>query len=339
MKVVILAGGPGTRLWPLSNSKRSKAFQAVIRGESMLQYTYRQLSKAIPRQDIYVQAPRELAEAVDEQIPSIDSPHIILNPAPRDTLPITLWVMNELGGDPDEPVLFKCVDQVIPDDKEDAFLASLTESIRRYDQKNPTLTLLCTKYQSFHPGNGYAVADSAKNIITFIEKPNQKTVEALAKDGAVCRNPYMLIASKRAFLDVLGKLDYPWAHTSERLLKAQGKEREQLFLDMELLSISDTIFQTSRDLKMGIIDYDFLDVGTYGALYQLNEKDPRNNVVIGNVILGEDCRNNFIVNQHAAPLVVDATNNSVVVQTSAGGLVISMKHADRIKEIHKEQFS
>jgi mannose-1-phosphate guanylyltransferase len=337
MKAVILAGGPGTRLWPVSNPQSSKAFQPVIRGESMLQYTYRQLRKVFRPQDLYIQAPRGLEAAIVEQLPGLDAQHIVLNPIPKDTLPITLWVMNELGSDPTEPILFRSVDQFIEDDQEGAFLSSLSDCIQRYDYKTPRITLLCTKYRSFHPGNGYVVADNAKNIITFVEKPTEEVVGELPKQGTLYRNPFMIIASKKAFLDVLEDLDYPWSRMGRQLLSATRQDREQLFLDMELLSIDYTIFETSHQLKMDEIDYDFLDVGTYRALYELNEKDISGNVVIGQVIVGKNCRNNFICNQNTQPLVVDSINDSVVAQTPAGSLVISMENADRIKEIHKKQ--
>lgn len=337
MKTVILAGGPGTRLWPLSNAERSKAFQPVIRGESMLQYTYRQLSKVIEPKDMYLQAPSALTREVLEQLPNITPQNLILNPKPKDTLPIILWVLSEYSEDPDEPVLIRCVDQYIPPEAEAGFLASLTTCIRRYDSTQSAITLLCTEYTRFHPGNGYVVADKSNTITSFIEKPDRKDVEALAKQATLYRNPFMVILSKNALLHALGKLDFPWARASEHFLQASRQKRKQLFLEMELLSISDTVFRHATDLKLAPIDYDFLDVGTYGALYELNDKDTQGNVVIGAVILGSDCHNSFIANQTNTPLVVESTNHQVVVQTSAGTLSISLEHADHIKDIYKKQ--
>jgi mannose-1-phosphate guanylyltransferase len=78
-------------------------------------------------------------------------------------------------------------------------------------------------------------------------------------------------------------------------------------------------------------------VGRYTALYELNQKDAHGNVAVGNVIIGNDCRNNFIINRLPSPLVVMGTSDSVVVHSEAGSLVSKLKDAGRIGEIYKSQ--
>ncbi len=333
MKTVILAAGFGSRLWPISTSENPKQFQPLINGESLLVYTYRQLATVTPVDELYVLTLEGLEKHVRAQLPDIADDHIILVPERRNTLPHTVWALHALGGTPDEPVLFKSVDHYMRD--ADAFLASLSASTARYDRTKPAVTLLCTEYTSFDHNNGYLLADDSRRIVEYLEKPTEDMLEALRSKGSIYCSPFVYIACQSALEAALGKLDNEWSRAATKLVRAPESEFKQLFLGLPFIDISSTLFHDSKDLMMDTIKYDFVDVGKYDALYALNAKDVRGNVIMGEVVLSDDCQNNFICNRMPEPLAVVGCSDSVIVQTPHGSLVSSMKNANDIGELYK----
>ncbi len=335
MKTVILAAGFGSRLWPLSTSEKPKQFQPLIAGQSLLLYTYQQLNKFIPSSKLYVLVLAGMEELVRAELPNLSDSHIICVPERRNTLPHTLWALTAITNDPNEPVLFKPVDQYTLNDS--AFTRSLKQTIEQYDSKKALFTLLCPDYAAFNSNDGYCIADSSGRVLKFLEKPARAALEGAAKAHQIYRSPMIYITSTTAFLDVLSSLEEPWAHQCRRLLLSTSSSRQQLFLDLPFLDISSTIFQHSNQLRLSVIDYQFIDVGRFEEIYQLNDKDSHGNVTIGDVIFGNDCHGNLVINQHPAPLVVMSAYDSVIVQTAAGSLVSPLKDAGKIGEVYKQQ--
>lgn len=273
-----------------------------------------------------------LESYVYDQIPGITADRIILVPERRNTLPHTLWALQFLG---DEPVLFKSVDHYLRDP--DTALASLSAVIEKYETKDSSITLLCNKVQSYHANNGYVLADKSNRIIEFVEKPTEQAFEQLSRRGMVYESSMIYIGGKKEFLAALKTVNAHWARAGERLLAASAKNREQAFLDMPMLDISSSLFQGAQNLRINLIDYDYVDVGRYEALYELNTKDAHGNAILGNVIVTDDCHHNFIVNQLNEPLVVMGTDNMAVVQTAQGSVITPLAQADAVGALYKER--
>jgi len=161
--------------------------------------------------------------------------------------------------------------------------------------------------------------------------------DELQKKAHVYRNPLIFMGNKDAFLRTLRNIQTPWARVGEQLLlAADDNERRRIFPEVPIQDLA-PLFETSKDLMADVIEYEFLDVGKYDALYELNEKDKNGNVVIGKAIVDDDCRGNFIVNQLSEPLVVLGTQDSVVVQTANGSLAAPLAKANSIGDIYKQQ--
>ena len=331
MKTVILAAGFGSRLWPLSTSDKPKQFQPLIHGQSLVAYTYQTMAHVIPNDSLYVLTLEGLEHFVLEQIPGISADYILSVPARRNTLPHTLWALNILA---DEPVLFRSVDHFLPDPT--AFVASLKSCIERYEAGASDFTLLCTENSPYSANDGYALLSEPSNISQFIEKPIPAEYSALQAKGKLLRSPFIYIATNKSAAQILGGLDYDWARLGIQLLGSDADNKKQLFLDMPVMDISTSVFQESQNLKADVIDYEFVDVGTYSALYALNEKDAAGNVLIGDIITGTDCFDNFIVNQTSNPVVVQGISSSIVILTNQGNLVSSFSTVDAVGEIYKQ---
>lgn len=336
MKTVILAAGFGSRLWPLSTSEKPKQFQPLINGQSLLRYTYTLLNKVIPADELYVLTLHGLEHHVVAELPDIAESHVIAVPERRNTLPHTLWALDALGADPDEPILFKSVDHYVL--HPGAFLESLQTAIADLSrQPLSAMTLLCNTFQRFDKNDGYVLVDADRHVKEFMEKPSEAKLRELQTQGTVYRSPFVYACSKAVCLDALRQLKTPLADQAARLLEAPASEQTQVFLAMPTADISSALFQARIPMRVEVINYDFIDVGRFATLYELNPKDKGGNVCSGSVILAGSCRNNFIVNQLLQPLVVTNMSDMVIVQTPAGSLVAPMQDADMVGEVYKTQ--
>jgi mannose-1-phosphate guanylyltransferase len=335
MKVVILAAGLGTRLWPLSTPNKPKQFQKLINGQSLLHYTYATLATVIPTSDLYVQTLKGLEKHVYEELPEINDEHVILVPEHRDTLAETLWTINTISRDGSEAILFKSVDQYIENSSD--FALSLKSSIENYDHLD--MTLFGIPAGQYSSNSGYLTIDNNGVVTSFIEKPSLEVTLELLKTNKLYRSLFIYSASYGSVEKSLERLDTPWARASKALLKADEDTREQLFLSMPIIDISTTLFEAADNLKFKLLDktYKYVDVGRYSALYDLNDKDRHGNVIIGQVKTGLHCHNNLIINHTDDPLVVIDTSNSVIIQTNEGDLVSTFEASGNIKEIYKNQ--
>jgi mannose-1-phosphate guanylyltransferase len=335
MKTVILAAGFGSRLWPLSTSEKPKQFQPLINNESLLCYTYNLLRKVTDADELYVLTLQGLEQHVYAELPAIAENHVILVPERRNTLPHTLWALNILGAeDAEEPILFKSVDHFVVDPHK--FLDSLSSSLPDLS-KRPLreLTLLCVKADTYSSNCGYAVVDEHMCIVQFKEKPSEEAFRLLQQQGVMYSSPFIYACSKATMSGILMQNKTPLTVQAARLLGAAASERQEAFAVMPFVDISHALFQLAIDMRARAIEYDFVDVGRYTTLYELGSKDEFGNVVQGNVVLGNGCRDNFIVNQTKLPLIVNALNKTVIVQADAGSVVAPIQDIDAVGELYK----
>ncbi len=331
MKTVIMAAGFGSRLWPLSTSERPKQFLRLVENESLISYTYRNLLKAIPGNELYILILEGMQELVRQEIPEIADSQLIVVPERRNTLPHTMWALRAIA-EADEPVLFKSVDHFIVDTE--AFLASLTDCIDQYNSTETTL--LGSKFSVFNSNDGYLAVDDSGIVAEFIEKPDQAMFDTAKQKYNMYRAPFLYITTKFSLSKLVDDVQEPWQTNAKQLL--EGGDPKNSFLALPFIDISNEIFAKSHSLQFAEVSYDFVDVGRFEEIYKLNTKDSNGNVIVGeSVILDGDCNNNLIVNDSNQPLVVISRSDTVIVQTDHGSLVSSFQEAKRIGDIYKKQ--
>jgi len=335
MKTVILAAGFGSRLWPLSTSEKPKQFQPLIGGKSPLSHTYSVLCEAIQKDDIYVLGLKGMEALILEELPTLNPKNIVLVPERRNTLPHTLWALAEITDSADEPVVFKSADQFVLNPKE--FNKTFRQGIKDYAAKPAALTLLCTEYKGFNSNDGYCLADDTGLIQSFLEKPTKGTLDAHRKGLHVYRSPLIYIATRNTMSAALDEIPADWVEDAKKILTGGDAPRQNLFLGLPFMDVSSAVFQESKTMRAIVIQYEYIDVGRFEEIYELNDKDAHGNVVLGDVIFGTECRNNLIINRTERPLVVIDRDNTVIVHTADGSLVSSFTHASMIGEIYKSQ--
>jgi mannose-1-phosphate guanylyltransferase len=333
MKIVMLAAGFGSRLWPLSTPDRPKQFQPIIAGQSPLQYTSQLFGQLVAPDELYVLTLQGLEQAVSQQLPQLPSAQILRVPERRNTLPHALYALCSITASDDEPVLFVMVDHLIiqPD--------ALIDSMRRILKNTQALdhvTLMGSRSKQFDPNAGYFTMDHDNRILSFKEKPTQQDIDRLAANGTMIhKDAAMLIASRRTLAAALASFTGEVSSCGQALLAASPQQRRQRFLDMPFIDIATGLYEKATNLYATFADGDFIDLGRFSTLYEVGAKDNHGNVVSGNVILDDASHDNYVFNQTERPLVVINTHNSVVVQGEVGTVVAPMSDINAVGEIYK----
>jgi len=271
---------------------------------------------------------------IHQAVPEIDANNIILVPARRNTLPHTLWALAAIAADGDEPVVFKGTDLYISNPEE--FTSGFKHALASYSAQPPALSLLSTPYQTYNANDGYCLVDKNNHITSLLEKPTQATLEAASQDSQVYRSPFMYIATKNILAAALLAMNEDWLDDAHMVLKGNSFQKEA-FLRLPFMDISSSLFSQAHSMKLLEVDCDFLDVGRFQAVYQLNTKDSAGNVLLGNIIVTDDCHNNLIINQIDRPLVIINQRDMVIVQTAAGSLAAPFDRVSEVGEIYKSR--
>ena len=332
MKVVLLAAGMGSRLWPLSTSDQPKQFQPIIFGETPLQYTFNLMQKVSKTEDLYVLVLDGMENIVKKQLPYIKSRNIISVPERRNTFPHSIWALKVISDRPDEMILFKSVDQYVENENE--FVKSVVSHIDAVSSSTMT-TLFCTEAKQYNSNDGYCIVKD-KKISKFIEKPSKVEFNKLDRKSLL-RSPMIYTTSINSILEIIDSFESEWSATAKEFILGVSNNVESEFLKLPFLDISSNVFQKTNNLHCKNIEYEFVDVGRFEEIYDLNTKDDKNNVVIGEVLEAESCTNCLLINTTRTPTVVMSESDKVVVSTESGVFVAPLNESHIIGDIYKNR--
>jgi len=332
VKIVLLAAGMGSRLWPLSTPERPKQFQALLGTQTMLQYTYDIFRKVADPSEIYVLTLRGLDGLVYEQLPGISPDNVLCVPERRNTLPHTLFALRALTTSDDQAVLFSSTDSYLPDQQQ--FLEDLRPYLER--QHTGQATLVCASTRIADPTLGYAKITGNK-ITSFLEKPDLNILKQMLKEGPLYANTCKYIITVDAIRKALPLMDSQLSERVSTYLGAGEKDQHAAFLAMPFRDISSEYFARAADVNICVAQAGIIDVGSFSALYGIGDKDERGNVTAGNVLLEGDCNNNLVINKTDAPFVVIDTSNTVLVMTPWGNLSAPIQTAGSVGEVYKSK--
>lgn len=330
MKLVLLSGGSGKRLWPLSNDSRSKQFLKVLAGpsgkpESMVQRVWRQLGDIGLAESTYLATGRGQVEMIQNQIdPGVP---IIIEPERRDTFPAIALTATYLysveGVSPDEVVAILPVDPYV----ESEFFREVLELEKVLATGDANLALIgvvpnhpSEKYGYIVPQTGTEVAaGQALAVSHFQEKPQEAQAAELIESGALW-NCGVFAFRLGYLLDILERKGLPLHYED---LQKQYKLLPSISFDYEVVE---------KEKKIAVLPYDgfWKDLGTWNTLTE--EMAERK---VGKGILTADCQNTSLVNELDIPVTVIGAKDMIVVASPDGILVTSKEDSPRIKEVLK----
>ncbi len=286
MKVVILAGGSGSRLWPLSRSSHPKQFLTFGVGGSLLQKTVNRFLPEIPIQDLLIVTNQEYIHIVHDQLAALHpelSGQVILEPMRKNTataITFSVRYMEEnLGLGSDEAVLICPADQVVA--PKDRFLETIQQAVLFAEAGQiVTFGVRPTRPET---GYGYIKAEmSGKQPYTieeFIEKPPLEQASAYVESGKHVWNAGLFLFTA----ETLWQECHAYASPYARLQTQSLAEIEQTFSELPSLSFDYAIMEKTKRACVMLLDLTWSDVGSWDSVHEVLDKDNQQNVTIGNV--------------------------------------------------------
>ena len=339
MIAVIIAGGSGTRLWPLSTPAYPKHLLRVNGDEkSLLQNTYARAKQLTDT--IYVVSETGHIKHVREQLPELAQDAFIVEPARRGTASCIVLALSRLSKqyDADESIAFLAADHYVRD--VEGFVHSFTVA-GAISQKCKRIVLV--GIEPDYPATGFGYIEKAGllgerlyvyNVGSFTEKPDYETAKGYVRSGNYVWNAGYFVGSVNVFQDALRKYAPQLAEGYERLLSASREELEETYLGLENVSIDYALIEKVKDLLVVPASFDWMDLGSFADMHKAVDKDRRDNHIAGRVEV-ESVENAFIQNYEDKPVAVIGLDNIVVVNTPDGILVARKDISQKVGEVSK----
>ncbi len=341
---VILAGGSGTRFWPLSRRARPKQLLKLFGKQSLLQQTAQRLRGLVPPERTYVLTNTTIQQEARRQLPAVPRQQIIAEPTSRNTAPaISLAAFEIARRNPQGIMIVLPSDHVIA--KPEVFRQALAAGCRVAEQGRSVV--IGIKPMRPETGFGYIRLGEQESrdgkvaiskVIRFVEKPPMARARQYVRSGKYLWNGGMFIWKASTLISNLNRYQPQMAAALRRIVSAGGirspKALRRLYPRLENISIDYALMEKIPDVWAVPVDMGWSDVGSWAAAYELHSKDTDQNVCSSSAYL-LDCRQNMIVSSKKF-VGAAGIENLVIVETNDALLVCSQDRSQDVGKIVKE---
>ena len=339
-----MAGGVGSRFWPISTQEYPKQFHDILgTGKSLLQQTFDRIQHLIPSKNILIATNARYNELVLEQLPKVKQQQVLLEPAMRNTAPCILWsALKIYHQNPDAVLLIAPSDHWIENETE--FLKNIETSFKACAE-NDILMTLGIQPNSPNTGYGYIQFEETdaeiKKVKQFTEKPDLETATTFLNSGDYLWNAGIFVWSAKSIIAAFEKYLPEMMHLFNQNPQIWNTDLETDFINKnyeraENISIDFGIMERANNVQILPVDFGWNDLGTWGSLYQKLEKDSQENAVVGAEIIFRDANRNMVKTQSGKRVVIQGLHDFIVVEED-NVLLICPKSAEQdIKEITSE---
>ncbi|MGI8458471.1 MAG: mannose-1-phosphate guanylyltransferase [Propionibacteriaceae bacterium] len=345
--VVIVAGGSGKRLWPLSRQDMPKQLLSLVEGRSLLRIAYERVEGLLPDAQIFVCTGSDYARVVAAELPELPAANILGEPVGRDSLNAVAWPAAILAHrDPEAVVAVVTSDHIMH--PVENFRAAVLDAFVAAEADDQALVTMGVVPTSAHTGFGYLQRGAEISghpgvceIVRFVEKPDRETAERYLASGAYWWNSGMFVWQARTLLDQLRTL-VPNTYALVTELAEHPDRLAELYPQLDKISVDYAVMEpVSQGKSSGHVlavrlPITWHDVGGFAALGAQLPRDERNNALQGLSVL-VDSHDNLVINQVGDRMVaVVGLTDTVIVQTAEITLVCPMSQSERIKDLVAE---
>lgn len=341
---VIMAGGVGARFWPMSRTDHPKQFIDILgTGETLIQRTFARFTKICPPENIFIVTNEIYLDLVKDQIPQIPENNIVLEPAMRNTAPCIAYAnykINELN--PDAKIVVAPSDHLILN--EDVFIDNILCALQAATE-NDWLVTLGIKPSRPDTGYGYIQYDEqdrySKNpkiskVKTFTEKPDAELAVKFLESGDFLWNAGIFIWSLKsisiAFQTYLDDVNDLFAEGVGKYNTPGEKPFiKEIYSSCRKISIDYGIMEKAANVYVQSADFGWSDLGTWGSLYDIKEKDENKNAVVGDNVLLYDSKNCIINLPKEKLVVLQGLDDYIVVEDDNALLICKKKDEQQIR--------
>ncbi|NPD92780.1 mannose-1-phosphate guanylyltransferase [Xylanibacter muris] len=343
--VVIMAGGVGSRFWPMSTSDKPKQFIDVMGvGKSLLQLTAERFCSICPSQNLWIVTNRQYKDIVKEQLPDIEESHILCEPCRRNTAPCIAYVSWRIKKeDPKANIVVTPSDHIVMN--VDEFKKVVSDCLK-FTKESDAIVTLGMRPNRPETGYGYIQANLAHNSLrnkdifrvdSFREKPDLATAEQYIKKSNYFWNAGIFIWNIHTIVNAFRVYQPTMAKLFEQLMPVYGTEHEQeeidrIFPNCENISVDYAIMEKAEEIFVRPSDFGWSDLGTWGSLLAQTKKDLYGNSCIGNDINLFETNNCIVHTAQEKKVVIQGLDGYIVAENDNTLLICKLSEEQRIKQ-------
>lgn len=341
--VIIMAGGAGTRFWPLSRREKPKQFLDIMGiGETLIQQTFRRFKSICREENIYIVTNAEHKDTVNEQL-DINPANILAEPFRRNTAPCLAYgTFRILKENPDAVIAVTPADHHII--KEEKFARVILKSFE-FAEKNNALLTLGIKPDRPETGYGYIQADQKKpvegydnlmKVKTFTEKPDLELARVFLESGDFYWNSGIFIWNIKSILAAFERHLPDIFSAFDEGRKVYGTKLENKFInktysECKNISIDYGIMEKADNVYVMFTDIGWSDLGTWSSLYEHSKPDKKGNVRLRGEIFSYDSKGNIFNISPGKVAVIQGLRDYIVVESDDVLLIVKKEEEQNIK--------
>lgn len=343
--IVIMAGGVGSRIWPMSVENKPKQFIDVLGvGRSLLQLTYDRFKGLCPNENVWIVTNKKYDAWIKEQLPEVPAENILLEPCRRNTAPCIAYVSWHIKAkDPKANLVITPSDHIVMDTAE--FRRVITQCLKFTSETDAILTL-GMKPNRPETAYGYIQADlsssSPRNkeifrIDTFREKPDLQTAQKYIQQNNFFWNAGIFIWSVSTIVNAFRIYSLAISKIFENMLSIYGTDKEQEMIDLhypecENISVDYAIMEKAEEIFVCPASFGWSDLGSWSSLYMHTRHDLYGNSLIGPDINVYDTHNCMIHTTQEKKVVVQGLDDYIVAEKDNLLLICKISEEQRIRQ-------
>ncbi|MBR5146694.1 MAG: mannose-1-phosphate guanylyltransferase [Bacteroidales bacterium] len=365
--LIIMAGGVGSRFWPMSTPEKPKQFIDVLGiGKSLIQLTVERFKTVIPAKNVWIVTSEKYKSIVREQLPEVPETQILLEPCMRNTAPCIEYVSRKIYAKyPEANLVFSPADHIVLD--VNTFRDVIKNSLEFTENREAILTL---GMMPTRPETGYGyikrhqdtesprhqdkvqsselkvqssefrVQSSIFKVEAFKEKPNLETAKSYLSEGGYYWNAGIFIWNAKMVVNTIANLVPELSSVFDTIAPYFYTDKEQEIVNQYFptcpnISIDYAVMEKSKEVYVYPANFGWSDLGTWGSLYTHLQQDENNNASVGENINLVDCKNCIVHTPSERRVVVQGLDNYIIAESDNTLLICRKEDEQNIKDWQK----